>query len=152
SGAPREAVQTRIDLWLKTHVERLLEPLFEVTLAEDVTGIAPGIAFQLVEGLGGLERQKAAAAVKGLDRPPRATRRRRGRPFCADNICVPALLKPAPRSLAVQLWALKHGGPEHGLENLQHLAASGRTSIPVNDKMPKLLYQTSGYRVCGARA
>ena len=28
SGAPREAVQTRLDLWLKTHIEKLLGPLF----------------------------------------------------------------------------------------------------------------------------
>jgi ATP-dependent RNA helicase SUPV3L1/SUV3 len=26
SGAPREAVQTRLDLWLKTHIEKLLGP------------------------------------------------------------------------------------------------------------------------------
>ena len=152
TGAPRDAVQTRLDLWLKTHIERLLGPLFVLTLAEDVTGIARGIAFQLVEALGVLERQKVAEEVKGLDQPSRATLRRHGVRFGAYHIYIPVLLKPAPRALAVQLWALKHGGPEHGLESLQHLAASGRTSIPVDDKMPKLLYRTVGYRVCGARA
>ena len=46
---------------------------------------------------------------------------------------MPALLKPAPRSLAAQLWMLKHGGPEaKGLDELQRLASSGRTSIPVD--------------------
>ncbi len=58
--APRDAVQARLDLWLKTHIEKLLGPLFEVSKAEDVTGIARGIAFQLVESLGVLERQKIA--------------------------------------------------------------------------------------------
>ena len=152
SGAPRDAVQTRLDVWLKTHVERLLGPLFVLTLAEDVTGIARGISFQLVEALGVLERQKVAEDIKSLDQPARATLRKHGVRFGAYHIYVPALLKPAPRSLAVQLWALKHGGPEHGLENLQLLAASGRTSIPVDPKMPKLLYRTVGYHVCGARA
>ena len=56
TGAPREAVQTRLDLWLKTHIEKLLGPLFELAKAEDVTGIARGIAFQLIEALGVLER------------------------------------------------------------------------------------------------
>src|ERR1043165_4668579 len=28
NGAPREAVQARLDLWLKTHIEKLLGPLF----------------------------------------------------------------------------------------------------------------------------
>ena len=45
TGAPREAVQTRLDLWLKTHIEKLLGPLFDLPKAEDVTGIARGIAF-----------------------------------------------------------------------------------------------------------
>src|ERR1019366_1196277 len=61
SGAPREAVQTRLDLWLKTHVEKLLGPLFDLQKAEDVTGIARGIAFQLIEALGVIERSKIAA-------------------------------------------------------------------------------------------
>jgi ATP-dependent RNA helicase SUPV3L1/SUV3 len=152
TGAPRDAVQTRLELWLKTHVERLLGPLFSLALAEDVTGIARGIAFQLVEALGVLERQKVAEDVKSLEQSARVTLRKHGVRFGAYHIYVPALLKPAPRALAVQLWALKYGGPEHGLESLQHLAASGRTSIPVDEKMPKLLYRTVGYSVCGARA
>ena len=152
TGASRDAVQTRLDLWLKNHIERLLGALFVLTLAEDVTGIARGIAFQLLEALGVLERQKVADEVKGLDQPSRATLRKHGVRFGAYHVYIPALLKPAPRALAVQLWALKHGGPDHGLESLQHLAGSGRTSIPVDPHMPNLLYRTVGYRVCGGRA
>ena len=33
-----------------------------------------------------------------------------------------------------------------------HLAASGRTSIPVDKETPKPLYRTAGYRVAGERA
>ena len=66
---------------------------------------------------------------------------------------MPALLKPAPRSLAAQLWALKHEQPEvKGLDEMQRLASSGRTSIPVDKETPKALYRTIGYRVCGERA
>jgi ATP-dependent RNA helicase SUPV3L1/SUV3 len=35
---------------------------------------------------------------------------------------------------------------------LLHLAASGRTSIPIDKETPKPLYRTAGYRVCGERA
>src|SRR6202789_2642581 len=76
SGAPREAVQARLDLWLKTHIEKLLGPLFELSKAEDVTGIARGIAFQLIEALGVLERSKIAAEMKDLDQPSRASLRK----------------------------------------------------------------------------
>ena len=100
-----------------------------------------------------LERQKVAEEVKGLDQPSRATLRKYGVRFGAYHIYLPALLKPAPRALAAQLWALKHGGPDDkGLDELQRLASSGRTSIPVDKDTPKPLYRTIGYRVCGERA
>jgi len=153
TGAPRDAVQARLDLWLKSHIERLLEALFRLAAAEDITGIARGVAFQLTEALGVLDRQKVADEVKGLDQPARATLRKYGVRFGAYHIYLPALLKPAPRVLATQLWALKHGGSERkGLEAIEQLAASGRTSIAADQEIAKVLYRTAGYRVCGARA
>jgi ATP-dependent RNA helicase SUPV3L1/SUV3 len=153
TGPARELVQTRLDLWLKTHIEKLLAPLFSLTAAEDVTGMARGVAFQLVEALGVLERQKVAEEVKGLDQPARATLRKYGVRFGAYHIYLPALLKPAPRALATQLWAIKHENPDaKGVGELLHLAASGRTSIPVDAETPKPLYRTAGYRICGERA
>ena len=153
TGAPRDAVQARLDLWLKSHIERLLEPLFRLAAAEDITGIARGVAFQLTEALGVLDRAKVAEEVKGLEQPARATLRKHGVRFGAYHIYVPALLKPAPRVLATQLWALKHGGAEtKGLEAIEQLAASGRTSIAADKETAKVLYRVAGYRVCGERA
>jgi len=153
TGAPRDAVEARLDRWLKSHIEKLLGPLFELSAAADVTGIARGVAFQLVEGLGVLDRQRVAEEVKGLEQPERATLRKYGVRFGAYHIYVPLLLKPAPRSLATQLWALAHEGPQtKGLDDLLHLAGSGRTSIPVNREIDPALYRHAGYRVCGERA
>src|SRR5467141_4149004 len=153
TGAPRDAVQARLDLWLRSHIERLLEALFRLAAAEDITGIARGIAFQLTEALGVLDRHKVADEVKGLEQPARATLRKYGVRFGAYHIYVPALLKPAPRVLATQLFALKHGGPEtKGIEAVEQLAGSGRTSIAADKDIAKTLYRTAGYRVCGERA
>jgi ATP-dependent RNA helicase SUPV3L1/SUV3 len=153
NGASREAVETRLELWLKTHIERLLGPLFALAAAEDITGIARGVAYQIIEALGVLERQKVAEEVKGLDQASRALLRKYGVRFGAYHLYLPALLKPAPRSLAAQLWLLKNGTPDDkGLGELQRLASSGRTSIPVDKDTPKPLYRTIGYRVCGERA
>ena len=123
TGASREAVQTRLDLWLVNHIERLLAPLFALAAAEDVTGIARGVAFQLIEAIGVLERQKVAEDVKGLDQPSRAVLRKYGVRFGAYHLYLPALLKPAPRSLAAQLWMLKHGSPED--QGPRRVAAAG---------------------------
>jgi ATP-dependent RNA helicase SUPV3L1/SUV3 len=153
TGAALEAVQLRLDLWTRTHIERLLAPLFVLGAAEDITGLARGIAYQLVEALGVLERSKVADDLKSLDQPSRAVLRKHGARFGAYHIYVPLQLKPAPRALAAQLWALKHGGPElKGLDELQRLAASGRTSFPADKEVPRALYRTIGYRVCGERA
>jgi len=153
TGAPRDGVQERLDRWLKTHIEKVLGPLFEVSAAADVSGIARGIAFQIVEGLGVLERSKVADEVKGLQQPERATLRKYGVRFGAHHIYIPALLKPGPRALAVQLWALSHEAAQtSGIDELLHLAGSGRTSIPVNRELDPTLYRMAGYRVCGERA
>ena len=153
SGAPREAVQARLDLWLKTHVEKLLAPLFDLNKAEDITGIARGIAFQLIEALGVLERSKISAEMKDLDQPSRASLRKYGVRFGAYHIYLPALLKPAARSLASLLWALKLDNVDlSALSGAQHLAGSGRTSFPVDKALPRDAYRVLGYRQCGERA
>ncbi|HEV2955607.1 MAG TPA: helicase-related protein [Xanthobacteraceae bacterium] len=153
TGASRDAVQARLDLWVKTHLEKLLGPLFALAAAEDVTGIARGVAFQLVEALGVLERHRVADDVKGLDQAARATLRKYGVRFGAYHIYLPGLLKPAPRALATQLWALKHADPDlKGMDEVPHLAASGRTSFPADKEVSKALYRVVGYRVCGERA
>jgi len=153
TGAPRDAVQARLDQWIKSHIEKLLGSLFELSTAADITGIARGLAFQLVEALGVLDRQKVADEVKGLQQPERAGLRKYGVRFGAHHIYIPALLKPAPRSLAAQLWALAHEGQQtKGLDDLLHLAGSGRTSIQVNREIDAGLYRCAGYRVCGERA
>jgi ATP-dependent RNA helicase SUPV3L1/SUV3 len=153
TGAPRESVERRLDLWLKTHIEKLLGPLFDLAKAEDVTGIARGIAFQLIEALGVLERSKIAAEMKDLDQPSRASLRKYGVRFGAYHIYLPALLKPAARALALLLWAQKQDNVDiSALSGAQHLAGSGRTSFPVDKSLDRDAYRVLGYRQCGERA
>src|SRR2546421_9288730 len=153
SGAPREAVQTRLDLWLKTHIEKLLGPLFDLAKAEDITGIARGIAFQLIEALGVLERSKIATEMKDLDQPSRASLRKYGVRFGAYHIYFLGLLKPAARALASLLWAEKQSNVDlSALSSAQHLAGSGRTSFPVDKLLDRDAYRVLGYRQCGERA
>ncbi|WP_029585063.1 helicase-related protein [Bradyrhizobium sp. URHD0069] len=153
NGAPREAVQTRLELWLKTHIEKLLSPLFDLAKAEDITGIARGIAFQLIEALGVIERSRIAAEMKDLDQPSRALLRKYGVRFGAYHIYLPALLKPAARALASLLWAQKQDNVDmSALSGAQHLAGSGRTSFPVDKLLERDAYRVLGYRQCGERA
>src|SRR5208282_4307599 len=100
AGAPRDAVEARLDRWANFHIEKLLGPVCGLAAAADVSGIARGVAFQLVEALGVLDRQRVAEEVKGLEQPERANLRKYGVRFGAYHIYLPLLLKPAPRALA----------------------------------------------------
>ena len=114
AGAPREAVQARLDLWLKTHIEKLLGPLFDLNKAEDVTGIARGIAFQLIESLGVLGAHEDLGRDEG-SRP-----------------AVARLLAQIRRALR-RLSHLSAGAPEAGgaVAGLAAVGAEGRQCRPV---------------------
>ena len=62
-------------------------------------------------------------------------------------------MKPAARSLASLLWALKLDNVDlSALSGAQHLAGSGRTSFPVDKQLARDAYRVLGYRQCGERA
>ena len=153
AGAPREQVEARLALFLKAHVTRLLGPLLALEAGETLAGIGRGIAYQLAEHLGVLDRASVAGDVKTLDQPGRSELRKLGVRFGSYHLYLPLLLKPAARALAAQLWMLKHGGSEaKGLDDIVHLASSGRTSFPADESLPKGLYRAAGFSVCGPRA
>ncbi|KZK83991.1 hypothetical protein PsW64_02159 [Pseudovibrio sp. W64] len=153
TGPARDMVQERLDLWIKTHIETLLKPLFDLEQGEEIEGIARGVAYRLTESLGILERQEISDDIRQLDQQMRGSLRKLGVRFGAYHIYVPALLKPAPSQLLAQLWALKEGkGEIKGLTELPQLSASGRTSVPVDPEIEGALYRVVGFRVCGPRA
>ena len=149
----REKVETRLRAWLRAYIVRLLGPLLELETSQELTGIARGIAFQVVESLGVLERSKVLNDVRSLDQDARGALRKAGIRFGAYHLYLPALLKPAPRILAAQLWGLQNGGlDQKGIDEIAHLAQSGRTSIPVDAEISAGLYRAAGFRICGGRA
>jgi ATP-dependent RNA helicase SUPV3L1/SUV3 len=154
AGEALEKVQRRVDLWLAQHVAKLLGPLAQLEAGEGLEGIARGIAFRVAEDLGVVDRAKIAGDVKGLSQEARGSLRKAGIRFGAYHLYAPALLKPAPRALAAQLWSLKHGGLDGavGLEEVAHLASSGRTSFVANPEISKDLYRVAGFRASGERA
>ncbi|MGA2636301.1 helicase-related protein [Methylocella sp.] len=154
TGPALDSVQRRLDLWLAQHVKKLLGPLADLEQGEGLEGLARGIAFQVAESLGVLERAKVAEDVKILPQEARGALRKFGIRFGAYHLYLPNLVKPAPRALAAQLWALKNGGVEEvkGVDDVPHLAASGRTSFVADKDVPKGFYRAAGFRVCGERA
>jgi ATP-dependent RNA helicase SUPV3L1/SUV3 len=153
SGAALDKVKQRLELWLAQHVKKLLGLLEALEKGDGLEGVPRGVAFQLAEELGVLERSRVAKEIKALSQEERSALRKLGVRFGAYHIYLPLLLKPAPRALASLLWALHHGGLENmkGLDEVPHLASSGRTSFAANPDVAKAFYRAAGFRVCGER-
>jgi ATP-dependent RNA helicase SUPV3L1/SUV3 len=153
NGADREAVQLRLERWVQRHIGALLEPLIKLEEDDEITGLARGFSFRLVEGLGVLPRDEIAEEVKSVSQEERAGLRKHGVRFGAFHVFVPVLLKPAATTLRLLLWALsleKQGGFDRG--RLPEPPGQGLTSVPFDRSTPRGFYRITGFRVCGPRA
>ena len=150
--ASRETIKTRIELWIAATTRRLFAPLFALEGIQEGSEIVRDLAQELVRALGVLEREPIKAKIKTLAQDDRAELRKQGVRFGAYYIFVPALLKPAPRNLALQLWSLRApGDASELLRTLGPVASSGRTSLPLDKEISKDGYRVAGYRSCGER-
>jgi len=153
SGPDREKVQTRLDTWSAQTIADKLKPLVEIGQAEEVAGLARGIAFRLRENLGILKRDTVADEIKALDQTARAQLRKYGVRFGAFNIYFPLLLKPAAAELLLTLWSLKNAGTNGlSLETMPEPPRAGLTSFVPDPAVPEAFYRAYGYHVCGPRA
>ncbi|HVK89917.1 MAG TPA: helicase-related protein, partial [Mycoplana sp.] len=153
TGNARDHVAARIERFVNHHIATVLKPLDDLSRAEDLQGLAKGLAFQLVENLGVLFRRDVADDVKSLDQEARASIRRHGIRFGAYHIFMPALLKPAPAELITLLWALKNDGLDKpGYGELIPALAAGRTSVVTDPSFERTFYKLAGFRFLGKRA
>ena len=154
SAEGREAVQQRVALWLAAHVRKALGPLLSLAEPDAVPEGVRDLALKLSQSLGVLERERVRAQVKALDQNARGALRKLGVRFGAFYVYVPALLKPASRTLCTQLWALLRADAdkEAVAERLLHFASSGRTSFAVDPPASAEVYRVAGFRLCGDRA
>lgn len=153
TGNAREHVAARIERFVNHHIATVLKPLDDLSRAEDLQGLAKGLAFQIVENLGVLFRRDVADDVKSLDQDARASMRRYGIRFGAYHVFMPALLKPAPAELITLLWALKNDGLDKpGYGDLIPALAAGRTSVVADPSFERMFYKLAGFRFLGKRA
>jgi len=153
TGPSRDKVAARAERFVRYQIETLLKPLFDLKGAEQLTGIARGVAFRLVENFGLVNRRDIGDDVKSLDQEARAALRRLGVRFGAFHIFVPALLKPGPAGLVTLLWSLGNDGKDKlGFGDVVNALASGRTSLVVEPSYEPSFYRLAGYRTLGRRA
>lgn len=152
-GPDKDKVQERLNAWMAETIALRLTPLVELSKADDVAGLARGIAFMLTENLGVLKRESVSEEIKSLEQTGRAQLRKYGVRFGAFNIYFPLLLKPEAGELRLILWFLKSANA-HGisLEQLPEPPRPGLPSMLVDKALPETFYRACGYHVCGPRA
>lgn len=149
NGPDRERVAGRINDWVRSHIAGHLKPLIDLDDADDITGLARGVAYRLIEQLGVLKREAVAEEIRALDQEARGQLRKYGVRFGAFHIYVPVLLKPAASELALLLWTLHYG--RASVNGIPEMPRQGLTSAPVDAEVPAEAYTVAGFHVCGTR-
>ena len=142
-----EKVTRRLQHFIDRKVSTLFEPLLNMQRDETLTGMARGFAFQMIEGLGLLDRANVGEDVKSLDQESRSALRKHGIRFGQFTVFMPLLLKPAPTRLRLLLWSLASG-----LQEFPEAPPPGLVTVPTDDKAPEGYHLKSGYRAAGERA
>lgn len=141
-----QKVERRLQHFISRKVQALFEPLINLQKDEELTGLARGFAFRLVEGLGLLPRHTVMQEVKDLDQDARGALRKHGIRFGQFTIFMPLLLKPAPTRLRLVLWSLANG-----VQEFPEAPPPGLVTVPTAKEAPQGYDTMSGYREAGER-
>ncbi|MRU16809.1 disulfide oxidoreductase [Roseovarius sp. A21] len=142
-----QKVQRRLQHFIDRKVATLFEPLLNIQRDEELSGLARGFGFRMVENLGIIPRGEVADEVKALDQDARGALRKHGVRFGQFTIFMPLLLKPAPTRLRLVLWSLAQG-----LEEFPEAPPPGLVTVPSGTAHPRGYHAMSGYRAAGERA
>ena len=142
-----EKVKRRLQHFVDRKIAAGFEPLIALRDDEALTGQAKGFAFQMVEALGVMTRDRVATEVKALDQDARGQLRKHGIRFGQFTIFMQLLLKPAPTRLRLVLWSL-----QNDLSEFPESPPPGLVTVPAVADAPEGYYTNAGYRLAGERA
>ncbi|NNK78924.1 MAG: disulfide oxidoreductase [Litoreibacter sp.] len=142
-----EKVRRRLQHFIDRKIAAGFEPLIAMSRDEQLSGLAKGFAFQIVEALGVMPRDAVADDVKALDQDARGQLRKHGVRFGQFTIFMPLLLKPAPTRLRLVLKSL-----QAGLSEFPEAPPPGLVTVPAVADAPDGYYADAGYRLAGERA
>ncbi|MCG7491944.1 helicase-related protein [Thalassobius sp. Cn5-15] len=142
-----QKVERRLQHFIDRKIAALFDPLLALGRDEELSGLARGFAFQMVENLGVIPRAQVADDVKALDQDARGALRKHGIRFGQFTIFMPLMLKPAPTRLRLVLWALAKG-----LDVFPEAPPPGLVTVPTDAGAPAGADTMSGYRAAGERS
>ena len=113
----------------------------------ELSGLARGIAYRLVENLGVMPRRDVAAELRQVDAEARKGLHRFRIRIGASTVFMPEVLKPAATELRLMLWAIYEG-----LSSLPQAPTPGMVWCPVDKDVPEDFYRIAGFRKAGNKA
>ena len=145
TSGQRDRIERRLSDWLQARLAADLGPL--LALRENgLRGVARGLAYRVVEGLGSIPRATARREIRDLGSADRAALRSCGIVIGAESLFVPALVKPAAVAWRALLWSL------HADRAPAEPPPPGRVTVPAEDGLPEGFLEACGYRTLGGRA
>ncbi len=139
----RERVRRRLAAWLESHLRAALLPLFALRDGSP-PGLARGLAFALLEGLGAVSRRSVAQQLAALTPDDRRSLARLGVTIGRLSVFLPALLRPEAARLRARLFAVRQGRPAAS-------GPDGAPSVPHDPRNPAAFYLACGYLPAGPR-
>ena len=150
----RAQIQKRLDDWMENRIALRLEPLVALRRAADakagtqtaLPAEARGLAFQLCENLGSLDRK--SATLPADERAAMRALKPFGVRLARRSIHLPKLIRPDAAALLALLWAVRHR-----LTQIPPPPSAGLTSFALEgDEVPAGFLGAAGFRVVGPRA
>jgi ATP-dependent RNA helicase SUPV3L1/SUV3 len=114
------------------------------TVETPLSGLARGVAFQLLERFGVLSRGQVAGELRQIDQDARKGLRRFQIRIGATALYIPQILKPHAVELRLLAWALWHD-----IADLPVMPTPGLVWIQTDPKAPREFYEIAGFRLIG---
>ncbi len=143
----REKIERRLGHWIERRRTEQLAPLLALRDDETLSGMVRGVAFQLVEAMGVIPRERIANDIKALSQEERGQLRKHGVRFGQYSIFMPLLLKPAPTELRLVLSSIWREETD-----IVTPPPAGLVTIPADASYQTHHYDLAGYRLVGERA
>ena len=140
----RERISRSLEGWVSAQINDALKDLMDL-LHAPLTGVARGIAYRVIEGLGSLPRQLVKYEVRELSKEDRNTLRRCGIRIGVESLFIPSLIKPKAVQWRSRLWAL------HMEKSVPPPPAAGLVTALVADNTPQGYLEACGFCLLGGR-
>ncbi len=145
-GGEAERLHDRVALWLEAEIGRRF-PMRAAIVSAALDGAARGLAYQLMEALAPIPRERLESLIASLTDADRRRLHRLGIAIGNHWVFTPGLTKPGAVELRAALWRA-----EYAVSGLLPLPAHGRVSMAIDPAIDTGYYSAIGYPAAGPRA